>query len=86
MVLATRSIYESQYRMERPSQGNGDLVFRRKDEVNRFRVVTLDSRETCAPVPFCRRRHVVTYLICSWLRQEQILVRRASDLSPSVLP
>ena len=27
MAVATRSIYESQYRVERPSQRNGDLVF-----------------------------------------------------------
>jgi hypothetical protein len=58
MALAIRPIYESQYRMQRPSQGNGELVFRGKDlrgmEVTRFRVATLDSWETCVPVPFCR--------------------------------
>ena len=58
MALATRSIYESQYRMQRPSHGNGDLVFRREDiqgmEVKRFRVPALDSWKTCALVPFCR--------------------------------
>ena len=58
MALAIRPIYESQYRMQPPSQGNGDLVFRRKDvqgmEVNRFRVATLHLWRTCAAVPFCR--------------------------------
>ena len=58
MALATRSIYESQYCVQRPSQGDRHLVFRRKDvqgmEVNRFRLATLDSWKTCALVPFCR--------------------------------
>jgi hypothetical protein len=59
MALATRSIYKSQYRLQCPSQGNGELVFRRKDvqgmEVNKFRrVLTLGSWKTCAPVPFYR--------------------------------
>jgi hypothetical protein len=79
MALATRSIYESQYRLQRPSQGNGDLVFGRKDvqglEVNRFQLATLDSWETCAPVPFCRLTPP-NNLICSWLRQEHTLVCR----------
>ena len=56
MALATRSIYESHHRVQHPSQGNGELVFRRKHisgmEINRFRVVTLGSWKTCAPVPF----------------------------------
>jgi hypothetical protein len=58
MALATRSIYESQYCVQRPSQGNGDLVFRGKDvyrmEVNWFRVAALGSWKTCGPVPLCR--------------------------------
>ena len=41
-----------------PSQGNGDLVFRRKYlygmEVNRSRVATLDPWETCGPASFFR--------------------------------
>ena len=56
MALATRSIYKPQYRVQRPSQGNGEMVFRGKNvsgmEVNRFRVATLDSWKTCVPVPF----------------------------------
>jgi hypothetical protein len=31
MALATKPIYEPQYRVQRPSQGTGDLVFRGKD-------------------------------------------------------
>ena len=56
MALTTRSIYESQHCIPRSSQGNGDLVFRRKYvhgmEVNRFRVATVGSWKTCAPVLF----------------------------------
>jgi len=78
MALATRSIDEPQYRMQRPSQGNGDLVFRGKDasgmEVNRFRVATLDSWKTCAPVPF---RSTPPNNYTSWFWQEYTLVRRA---------
>jgi len=32
-------------------------------EVNRFRVASLDSWKTCAPVPFCRLPHLITILI-----------------------
>jgi hypothetical protein len=81
MALATRSIDKSHYRMQIPSQGNGNLVFRRNDvygmEVNRFRVPTLDSWETCAPVPFCHLTPPNNAFICSRLRQEHTLVRRA---------
>ena len=56
MALATGSIYKPQYRVQRPSQGNGEMVFRGNDvsgmEVNRFRVAALDSWKTCVPVPF----------------------------------
>ena len=45
--------------------------------VNRFRVATLDSWETYAPVPFCYLMRQITSLICSWLRQEHSLVRTA---------
>jgi hypothetical protein len=81
MALATRSIYESQYRVQCPSQGNSDLVLRRKDvqgvEVNRFRDATLDSWETCAPVPFCRLTPPNNIPFCSWFWKEHTLVRRA---------
>ncbi len=30
-----------------------------------------------APLPFRHRRHLITIFICSWLRQEHTLVRRA---------
>ena len=83
MALATRSIYESHYRMQRPSQGNGGLVFRGKDvqgmENNKFRVglATLGSWETCVSFPLCHLTHLITSFICSWIRQERTLVRRA---------
>jgi hypothetical protein len=45
-------------------------------EINRFRVATLGSWETCARLilPLTPPN---TSLICSWLRQEHTLVRRA---------
>jgi hypothetical protein len=46
-------------------------------EVNRFRLATLDPWETCVPFPFRRLTPPNNILICSWLRQEHTLVRRA---------
>ena len=46
-------------------------------EVNRFRVATLGSWETCAPVPFGYLTRLITSLLYSWLRQKHTLVREA---------
>ena len=46
-------------------------------EVNRFRVATLGSWQTCAPVPFGHLTRLITSLLYSWLRQKHTLVREA---------
>ena len=45
-------------------------------EVNGLRVATLDSWKTCA-LSHSAARRLMMVLICSWLRQERTLVRRA---------
>ena len=68
MALASRSIYESLYRMQRSSQGNGEMVLRGKDvsgmEVNRFRLASLDSWKTCVPLSHsAARRNLITLFV-----------------------